>query len=75
MDVKVLIGLRIKEIRTKQNLSQEDLALITGIDRTYMNSVERGKRNVSIINLEKIASGLNQSLYEFFDSDSFKRGK
>ena len=48
-----LIGNRIREYRLSQNLSQEKRALLSGIDRTYLASVEHGKRNISIINLEK----------------------
>ena len=46
MDIKAKIGLRIKKLRLDAGLSQEDLALKAGIDRTYINSVENGKRNV-----------------------------
>lgn len=60
------IGKRIRELRTQTGLSQEKFALKIGMDRTYFASVELGKRNISIINLEKIANGLNVSLSELF---------
>mgnify|MGYP001998293578 CR=1 FL=1 len=71
MDIKEKIGLRVKQLRKKAGLSQEALALKAGIDRTYVNSVENGKRNVSIININKIATALNTSLANFFNSDIF----
>jgi transcriptional regulator with XRE-family HTH domain len=54
MNIQTKIGLRIKEIRTEKNLTQEAVAFKAEIDRTFMNHVENGKRNVSIQTLEKI---------------------
>lgn len=59
-------GQRIKEIRNIQGISQEKFALLIDMDRTYYASVESGKRNVSINNIEKIAKGFNMSLEELF---------
>ncbi len=67
------IGKRIREIRLSKKLSQEDCALNCNLNRTYFGSVERGERNISIINLNKICLSLNVSLKEFFDSNIFKR--
>lgn len=62
------LGKRIKELRIQNtHLSQEKFALSIGMDRTYISSIERGKRNVSILNLEKIAKGLNVSLSELLE--------
>lgn len=60
------VGTRIRELRTNQDISQEKLALIAGIDRTYLASVESGKRNISIINLEKIIHALDCDFQTFF---------
>lgn len=60
------IGNRIRELRKETGLSQEKFAAKIGMDRTYFASVELGKRNISIVNLEKIADGLNISLSELF---------
>lgn len=60
------IGNRIRELRMKTGLSQEKFAQKIGMDRTYFASVELGKRNISIVNIEKIANGLDVSLSEFF---------
>ena len=60
------LGSRIKELRQKTGLSQEKFALKIGMDRTYFASVEAGKRNISIINLKKIADGLGVTLSDMF---------
>lgn len=61
------LGQRIRELRTKSDLSQEKLAFTCDLDRTYIGSVERGERNVSIINLQKIAAALNIELHELLN--------
>lgn len=60
------IGKRIRELRVQAGLSQEKFAQKIGMDRTYFASVELGKRNISIVNIEKIANGLEISLSELF---------
>jgi transcriptional regulator with XRE-family HTH domain len=71
MDIKIKIGLRIKEIRVQQKLTQEAVAWKSDIDRTYMNHVENGHRNISIESLEKIITGLEITFKEFFDHELF----
>ncbi len=72
MDIQVKIGKRIKEIRTVKNLTQEAIAFKAEIDRTFMNHVENGKRNLSVETLEKvICNGLEVTFKEFFDTDVF----
>jgi len=66
MDIRISVGNKIKELRKERNLSQEDLALLSGLDRTYINSVENGRRNISIISLEKIANGLGVKIKNIF---------
>lgn len=66
MDIRAKIGLRIKELRKANGLSQEQLALKAEIDRTYMASVENGKRNIAVINIEKIIAALGESFESFF---------
>lgn len=61
------IGDRVKELRSKQNLSQKDLALICGFDRTYLSRVESGKQNITIEKLLVLCAKLNVSLKEFFN--------
>ena len=52
------VGRTIREARKAKGMSQESLALLSGLDRSYVGSVERGERNISILNLKKIASAL-----------------
>ena len=64
--IKKKFGLRIKELRNNLGISQEKFALSIDMDRTYYASVESGKRNISIVNIEKIAQGLGVTLEELF---------
>ena len=64
--IKNEFGKRIKELRNKTGLSQEKFALTIDMDRSYYASVENGKRNISIQNIEKIAKGLGITLEELF---------
>ena len=71
MEVYIMIttafGKRIREPRETLGISQEKFALKIGMDRTYYSSVEAGKRNISIINICKIAKGFNITLSDLFD--------
>ena len=51
-------GERLREIRKKKGISQESLALVCDLDRAYIGGVERGERNISLVNICKIARGL-----------------
>ena len=75
MDIRARIGNRIRNLRKTKGYSQEALAGLADIDRTYMASVENGKRNISVINLEKIILALEISLSEFFDDQNFNNGE
>ncbi|MCM1544965.1 MAG: helix-turn-helix domain-containing protein [Ruminococcus sp.] len=61
------VGNRIRELRNETGLSQEKFALKIGMDRTYFASVELGKRNIALKNIEKIANGLGVTLSELFE--------
>jgi transcriptional regulator with XRE-family HTH domain len=67
MNIKQAVGKRVKELRNKIGISQEELADTAQLDRTYITSVECGKRNISIVNIEKLANALNVTLAEFFN--------
>jgi transcriptional regulator with XRE-family HTH domain len=71
VDVKEKIGQRIKELREAQSISQKDLSYYADLDRSYITSVENGHRNISIVNIQKIASALGVSLEEFFKDGKF----
>lgn len=64
--IKKIFGKRIRELRTQRNMSQEKFALHINMDRTYLASVESGKRNISLENIEKIAKGFGMKLEELF---------
>ncbi len=71
MDVKFKIGQRIKQLRETADMSQKDLAYTADLDRSYIASVENGQRNISIVNIEKIAKALGVTLKEFFNDIEF----
>lgn len=59
MDIQKAFGLKVQMLRKEAGMSQERFALSIDMDRTYLASVEAGKRNISLCNIEKIAKGLN----------------
>lgn len=61
------VGNRIRALRKQRGLSQEKLALKAGIDRTYPAGIETGKRNATLLSLEKVAIALDISMRDFFD--------
>ncbi len=63
----VKLGHRVRELRNQSEFSQEKLAFASDLDRTYIGSIERGERNVSVINLNKIAAALNVPLNELLN--------
>lgn len=60
------LGLRIRELRKEKGLTQDEAAHRAGLARSYFGDIERGSRNVAIINLFKIASALEVEIEEFF---------
>ncbi len=66
----VELGARIRSARHGRGLSQEELADRASLDRTYVGGIERGERNVSILNLEKISKALGLDLSSFFVDQS-----
>jgi len=65
-DVLARFGRRVRDLRKARGLSQEDFAAECGLDRTYISGIERGRRNVSLRNLEVIAKAFGISLAELF---------
>jgi transcriptional regulator with XRE-family HTH domain len=59
-------GKRVRDIRRQKELSQEALALVCNLDRTYIGGVERGERNISLINIYKISEALGVEIQELF---------
>jgi len=62
-------GKRVRDLRKKQGLSQEALALKAGLHRTYISSVERGKRNISLESIVKLVRALNCSAGDLLDKE------
>ncbi|MFC0211805.1 helix-turn-helix domain-containing protein [Paenibacillus chartarius] len=71
MDIRLDFGQRIRELRARSGMSQEVLAYRAGLDRTYISGVERGERNVSLVNIGKIAEALQVSVAYLFSGERF----
>jgi transcriptional regulator with XRE-family HTH domain len=65
-DIQAEFGRAVRRLRTQRNISQEQLAHESGLDRSYIGGVERGERNPSLRALEKIALGLRINMAELF---------
>ena len=73
MSIKKIFGQNLKKIRTGQDLSQENLAFAAKLHRTYISDVERGNRNISLINIEKIANALKIDARELLNGADGKK--
>jgi transcriptional regulator with XRE-family HTH domain len=67
MKITEKFGKRVKEIRQAKGITQEELALKAQLHRTYISSIELGKRNVSLLNIEKLAKALDCTVSNFFN--------
>jgi transcriptional regulator with XRE-family HTH domain len=65
-DVRIRFGGAVRRKRHKLGVSQEEFADMCGLDRTYISGIERGERNLSLVNIEKIARTFRISLSELF---------
>lgn len=66
VNIQLDFGNRVQLLRKFRNISQEKFALLIDMDRTYLASVEAGRRNISIRNIKKIADGFELSISELF---------
>ena len=66
-EILILFGKHLTQLRKKSNLSQEKLAEKSGLHRTYIGMIERGEKNITLINIIKISNALNIELKEFMD--------
>jgi transcriptional regulator with XRE-family HTH domain len=64
--ITVSFGIKIRELRKSRGLSQESLADLAELDRSYIGGVERGDRNISLINIHKLSTALNVNIAELF---------
>lgn len=67
---RLLFASNMRRLRESQRLTQEQLAALTGLHRTYIGSVERGERNISIDNMERIALALGVSLSAMLQAEA-----
>jgi transcriptional regulator with XRE-family HTH domain len=65
-DIRIRFGKTVRQRRHKLGVSQEEFADMCGLDRTYIGGIERGERNVALVNIEKIAKALRITLSELF---------
>ena len=68
VDIRVRFGRAVRRIREEQEINQEEAAERCGLHRTYYSGIERGVRNISLLNIEKVAKGLKKSLPEIFNA-------
>lgn len=66
-EIKKAFGERLRTLRKQKGLAQETLALSCNLDRTYIGGVERGERNISLINMVKLSEALSVSTRDLFD--------
>jgi transcriptional regulator with XRE-family HTH domain len=67
-DIRERFGFAVKLRREELGLTQEDLAERAGIHRTYLSDIERGFRNPSLVNIERLAAGLTVTLSDLFQA-------
>jgi transcriptional regulator with XRE-family HTH domain len=67
LDIRERFGFAIKARREELDMTQEDLAEVAGIHRTYVSDIERGSRNVSLINIERLAKALRMTISVLFE--------
>jgi transcriptional regulator with XRE-family HTH domain len=66
-DIRIRFGRAIRRMREEQGINQEEAAERCGLHRTYYSGIERGVRNVSLVNIEKLSKGLKTSLPKLFE--------
>lgn len=67
LDIRIRFGRAIRRIRAEQDITQEEAAERCGLHRTYYSGIERGTRNVSLVNIEKLGRGLKTTLPRLFE--------
>lgn len=74
--IQIKFGETLKLLRTEKGISQEKLAELSGLHRTYISDIERGERNVSLVNIVRIAEGLEVEIAELFkEIEQLKRSE
>ncbi len=75
MKITGIFGNKVKEIRQELGISQEELSFRAELHRTYISSIELGKRNVSLVNIEKLAKALECEITDLFTDKKNKNGR
>ena len=70
--ILIKFGERVREIRKEKALSQEELAYKADLHRTYIGMIERAEKNITLINIEKIANALEVSINHLFDEKALR---
>jgi len=65
-EILIKFGSRVRELRKLKNLSQEELAFRADVHRTYIGMIERAEKNITLLNIEKIANALKVSINDLF---------
>ena len=73
MEIQELLALNLRRIRVSKNISQEELALLAGVERAYVGHIERGKKNPTILTIEKLAKALNCNVLDLFEILSLEK--
>jgi len=66
-EISIKFGEKVRELRVKKQLSQEKLAEYADVHRTYIGMIERAEKNITLVNIEKIAKALNVSISSMFE--------
>jgi len=66
-EILKIFGAKVREIRMLRGLSQEELAFRADLHRTYIGMIERAEKNITLVNIEKIANALNVAIKDLFD--------
>jgi len=67
-NILIIFGNRVREERIKHGISQEELAARAGLHRTYIGMIERAEKNITLVNMNKIAQALNVTLSNLVDN-------
>lgn len=63
-EISIKFGEKVRKLRAEKGFSQEELAHLANVHRTYIGTIERAEKNITLINMEKIANALNVSIHE-----------
>lgn len=71
-EILIKFGQRVRHLRKEKNLSQEDLSFKADLHRTYIGMIERAEKNITLVNIEKIANALETSINNLLNFDNGK---